>query len=173
MSIGEDLAIPKLNQIKKKIEYRWPRICADFDAWNLTRVTDLEVYNRWTELKFTKANAQAIPVAKGVYVFVVKPDTPIISAHNCILYVGKTTNLQQRYKKYFTYSNSIHPSDQKKRRMVVVWKNYLYFNYIVTDTYTEEQLGNLEFDLIDSIVPPLNDTFRANIIKLRRKFLEY
>ena len=106
--------------------------------------------------------------------FVARPPSAVIADHSYILYVGETVNLAERFIDYFGYAKSDHPSDQLKRRMVVVWENYLYFNYVTTPTsWDRTERRKAEYDLIDTIAPPINDEFRSKVLEARKKQLRF
>ena len=49
--------------------------------------------------------------------------------------------------------------------MTLVWKDFLYFNFFETDYGSTSEREKEEYDLIDSIVPPMNDDFRSIVLK--------
>ena len=170
------LSILSNAEIKSMFAYRWPRMCLDSSFWEIKKYINQNPYNCWSEVKFERKNYYALnnlDGQQGIYMFVAKPNNLFTKHQTFILYVGETKNLKQRFQKYFTYANSKHPSDQKKRRMVLVWKKYLYFNYYTTSFKTREDRKNAEYDLIDSIVPPMNDDFRSKILSAKKKALEF
>ena len=163
-------------QIVDMVEYRWPRICLNPDVWNIPK--KLTKYNcgTWTEIKFERTNIphfDTLDGQEGIYMFIAKPNDTPNPNHSFILYVGETGNLKTRFEKYFTYENTSHPSDQLKRRMVIVWKDYLYFQYIKTSFGITAKREELEYDLIDTIVPPMNDKFRSMPLKAHLKGLKH
>jgi hypothetical protein len=163
-------------EIQSKFEYRWPRLCLDKRFWELPKVINQNPYNTWQQIKFDTANYNALnhlDGQQGIYMFVIKPDEMFTKHHSYIVYVGETGNLKQRFQKYFSYANSKHPSDQKKRRMVLVWENVLYFNYYITNFPDKAKRRDAEYDLIDSIAPPINDDFRSQILNAYIKALEF
>jgi hypothetical protein len=170
------LAILTNQEIVNKFEYRWPRLCLDNRFWEIQKVINQNPYANWQEVKFEQANYNALnhlQNQQGIYMFIVKPHTPFTKHQTYIVYVGETQNLNGRFQKYFSYTNSKHPSDQKKRRMVLVWDGYLYFNYYATNFQTKQERRDAEYDLIDSIVPPINDDFRSQILNNYIKALEF
>lgn len=148
--------------------HRWPRFCVDFDIWELPKIINQNRFADWVELKFTEENYSEINHLKnqeGIYMFVIKPNDMFSLHHSFIMYIGETKDLARRYSEYLKYKDSTHPSDFKKRKMTVIWKDYLYFNYFPTSYGSTAERRKEEYDLIDSIVPPINDDFRSDIIK--------
>ena len=148
--------------------HRWQKVCIDIDVWNQEKKVDKNRFNNWTEIKFTETNLSLMEKMRGkegIYMFVVKPNMPFTCYHSYILYVGETNDLYRRYQNYLRYKDSTHPSDLKKRIMTLVWKDFLYFNFFETDYGSTTEREKEEYDLIDSIVPPMNDDFRSIVLK--------
>ena len=167
--------IASKQQIIDGIAYRWPRMCLNPEVWNIPKILTTYDCGAWTEVKFDKENSvnlNELDGQEGVYMFIVKPNSMVNSNHSFILYIGETSNLKTRFEKYFTYENTSVPSDQLKRRMVIVWQDYLYFQYVKTNFGSTSKREELEYDLIDSIAPPMNDKFRSKPLKAHLKALK-
>lgn len=162
------------SDILSKKDLRWRRMCLDAELTKvkLRRITKLTL--SWIQQDFLKKNKKLIPQTQGVYMFVVNINNGIDmnSCSNHILYVGQASNLRDRFGQYFGYAKSGKPSDFLKRCMVLIWKGKLTFHYFETKTLTKEELTEVEFDIIDSIVPPLNQRFRGTILKKHVKLLD-
>lgn len=154
-------------QILDDPKQRWKTICLDYRIWeNPTQM--IEAFNpKWQEIPFLKSNTSTIPDAQGIYMFVLKPKNMHLVNHQNqhILYIGQTKNLHTRFRQYFHYEHSDLPSDQLKRIMILLWKERLSFHYFETNNVSKEELTTLEFDLIDMIIPPMNDRFNADFVK--------
>ena len=147
---------------------RWLTVCADHMIWELQTVSLGNPFTPvWTESKFEKTSQGSIPDAMGVYMFVIKsmPEMLTNLQHRYILYVGQAGNLRKRFGEYFHYAHSNKPSDQLKRVMTLIWKDKLDFHYFETPNFSTSDLTAIEFDLIDRIVPPMNNRFRADVLK--------
>lgn len=152
--------------ILKDKKQRWRTFCLDNQIWDVSPKIINELFLSWEKIKFNEQNVSKVPEAQGIYMFVVETNLKTISnfGSHYIIYVGQTINLRDRFKTYFRYKSNTEPSDQLKRIMVLLWENNLYFNFTVTKL-EPFQLTDLEFDLIDAIVPPMNLRFRARAIK--------
>lgn len=147
-------------------EVRWPKFCLDLDIWNFHVMDNRGWINDWQEVKFFKENQKDIPGKQGIYMFIARLDVENITNtnHSYILYVGQAKDLRKRFGNYFDYKQTTHPSDQLKRKMILIWENFLFFNFITTD-YSKKELTDFEYQLIDTIVPPMNNQFRAKLVK--------
>ena len=170
------LSIPTANEIRDKFEYRWPRMCIDQRFWSLRKRINCNPLANWQEVKFERANFNALDHLvdqQGIYIFVAKPPVKAIVDHSYIVYVGETKNISQRFKTYFSYARSSQPSDQMRRRMVIVWADCLYFNYYLTQGWKKSRRTGFENYLIDSIAPPLNTEIRSRLLVNYKKALTF
>lgn len=149
----------------------WRQFCLNLSLLNIKfrKVDSINV--NWKSVKFLKVNKAKLNDTQGIYMFVLKTANKIDLNGNgqLILYVGQTKNLKQRFGQYFNYESSDEPSDFLKRCMVLLWKGKLEFHYFETESLTEKDLTNVEYDLIDSIVPPMNNRFRGELLKTHVK----
>jgi hypothetical protein len=171
------LEIPTEAEIAAKFEYRWPRLCLDPRFWLAEKKSAFDPAGKWAEIPFDKLSKPRLThlsQKQGLYMFVAKPSGCVAPDHSYILYVGETSDLLERFNSYFRYRTSTNPSDQKKRRMVIVWEGCLHFCYVRTpDGWSATQRREAEYDLIDSIAPPINDDFRSVILNTYKKSLEF
>lgn len=96
----------------------------------------------------------ALPAESGIYMFVVGPYCGGLRDHSYIFYVGKATNLKQRYSDYLTEKAGEGPSP---REHVVMFLNefdgYLHFHYTLVP---KEELAQAEALLKDNLTPVAN-----------------
>lgn len=153
-------------QLKSDISLRWRRFSLDYECWNLPQKKLPTHLPKWQEVKFDKPNRSFIPNEQGVYAFVLKNtyEAKLNMQHRFILYIGQAKNLNERFNSYFYYENNHKPTDQLKRLMTIVWENLLFFNYFTTPGFTSQELTDIEYDLIDFLVPPMNDRWRAQYV---------
>ncbi|MGM0934730.1 MAG: hypothetical protein ACQEWD_14940 [Bacteroidota bacterium] len=152
--------------------FRWKNFCLDLSLLHRKPKLAHKFTINWNEVKFLRKNGKHIPDSQGIYMFVVNIENKIGLNENSkyILYIGQTVNLKSRYMSYFRYEDSDQPSDFLKRCMVLIWKNKLDFHFFETGNVSKKELDNIEFDLIDSVVPPFNIRFRGDILKNTVKF---
>ncbi|WP_338872101.1 hypothetical protein WBJ53_27100 [Spirosoma sp. SC4-14] len=147
-------------------QHRWRTFCADCRLWEApTKLLHSHQLN-WHEVKFERSNAAILPESMGVYMFVLRASNALMTngQHSYIMYVGQAINLKERFTGYFKYVKSKKPSDQLKRIMILLWQERLQFHYFETPNFTKEELTNIEFDLIDMTIPPMNNLFRGEFV---------
>ena len=123
--------------------------------WRRSKVTFPLV---WNEVKFEAANANSIPEQSGVYAFVVRHENNHFPPHGYVMYigitgdVGPTRTLRVRYRDYLNEKKR----DKRPRvnYMLNKYENDLYFCFVPLDRNVVD-LGKLELDLNDCILPPV------------------
>ena len=124
----------------------------------------------WQEVRFAEDNRSAIPNQRGVYAFVVRHDNGRFPPHGFIMYIGITgarspdRTLRKRFADYLQEKNK-----DKRPRVHYMLNKYaddLFFFYVPLPD-PKFDLGKLELDLNDSILPPVVvKDFTAEIKKL-------
>lgn len=152
-------------QILKERSHRWRKFCLDIDVWESE--SHIERSFDWKTVDFKKSHSQDLPDTKGIYFFRLKASFKLFGdiPYSFILYIGETTNLKQRFLQYFNYVNDSHPSNLLKRTMILLYKEYLSFNYCEINELSDEERTALEYKLIDLIIPPFNSKVKAEAIK--------
>ena len=146
--------------------HRWRTFCADCRLWEVPTKLLHNYPLNWQTTKFDRANTATLPESTGVYMFVLQAENALLTngQQSYILYVGQATNLRERFAGYFAYPNSKKPSNQLKRIMILLWEERLQFHYFETPNFTKQALTEIEFDLINMTVPPMNNRFRGELI---------
>jgi hypothetical protein len=130
-------------------------------AWNGYRA---RVPLRWKLIKFTQENASKVPTTQGVYSFLVQPGIANHPKCSYLLYIGQTSkqNFRKRYRQYMDEQKA---GDDSRRphitEMLEKWEGYLWFGYAVIGQ--KRLIEEVEMDLIDAYLPPMNRDFRAKI----------
>lgn len=139
----------------------WPRQWAQYQN---------QYQFKWTKLPFTDLNAALVPSnAAGLYCFVAEPGLANHPACSYLLYVGMTDRQSLRAR-YIQYLNE--PKKRKGRphiqSMLYRWDGYLYFYY--AEVTNIALIAQLEGDLIQAYIPPMNKTLPASIRQVMGAF---
>lgn len=147
--------------------FRWIRFCLDQDLYTSQTKLFHTISPVWHKVKFKKDQTSKVPRKQGIYMFALDISGGLDLNHtsNYVLYVGQAEDLQSRFNQYFGYELSEEPSDLLKRCMVIIWKERLNFHFFETNGLPGTDLTKMEFDLIDLIVPRINQRFRGRILK--------
>ncbi len=96
---------------------------------------------------------------KGIYFFVVEPNFPFFPTINHLLYIGRVIKGNTFFKRFYEYVKAIGVQNTKRNRQLMTnaWPNktYVYYFALNNDTHIE----SIEKELIDKIIPPLNNKF--------------
>jgi hypothetical protein len=155
----------------KILEYKLSFIL-NIDFWagynrDLIKLEDQE----WNEVRFLNETGtemsqemDTLPSDKGgIYFFYITSN--IIPGNAYLVYIGRafytdSQNLKKRCRSYFQKYINERP---KIRRMIRKWGVHLHLKYIcLTDN---ELIEKLEEELINAIIPPLNDKIPNKIIR--------
>jgi hypothetical protein len=127
----------------------------------------------WAKVKFTAGNHSFVPLARGVYAFVVEHNISQLPPHGYVMYVGITGdsgkhNLRRRYGNY------LRDKRIDKRAgihyMLNNWAASMYFHYAVVSD-KRYSLATLESQIADALIPPFNkQDFSAEIRKATKAF---
>lgn len=151
--------------------FRWKHMCMDLDLIKIKPKKAHRIPIVWDDVKFLKKNKKSIPKKQGIYMFVldISNKLDLNTTSKYVLYVGQTKNLRTRFGTYFGYIKSDIPADFLKKCMILIWKKKLDFHFFQTSNLSGIDLTKVEFDLIDTLVPPINQRFRGKILKKRIK----
>ncbi len=114
-------------------------------------------------------NLGPIKNKKGVYFFFVEPECPLVFDINYFVYVGRVTQDNTFFKRFYDYVSAI--GDKNRRRNIQLltnlWpgKTWVYFFDL---GLTDAEIDSIESNIYDNIVPPLNNKFKAKKAKNSR-----
>ncbi len=126
----------------------------------------------WSEVKFSKHNEPSIPKKRGVYAFVVRHENGRFPAHGFIMYVGITGQRSTARTLHARYRDYLREREVNKRPkvhyMLRKYEDDLHFSFVAFDDPAID-LGELELDLNDALLPPVvMKDFTAEIRSLVR-----
>lgn len=127
----------------------------------------------WKKVKFTPGNHKSVPVARGIYAFVVEHNVSQLPPHGYVMYVGITGdtgkhNLRRRYGNYLR--DKLVDKRAGIHYMLNNWAASIYFHYaVVADK--RYRLATLETNMTDALIPPYNSKdFSAEVRKAKKAF---
>jgi hypothetical protein len=100
---------------------------------------------------------------KGIYIFCFEPLFPNpIPEIRYLVYVGRVTKNDTFFKRFYEYVKCIGDKNAKRNRQLLTNlcpdKTWVYFYEL---SLTDSEITEIEDELIDNIVPPLNNAFKA------------
>lgn len=155
------------SEILETRNFRWKNFCLDHKLYAAKPKRAHQIPIIWNQVDFLKNQKLNVPDVQGIYMFVIdiSGSVSLNGTSQYVLYVGQASDLRNRFMTYFNYIKSDTPSDFLKRCMVLIWKGKLKFHFFQTQNLSDVDLTKVEFDLIDNIVPPINQRFRGRMLK--------
>ena len=166
--ISNDVLLAQKNLRHRKINFDYEYI-SSFPHENIDLLKPLT----WDRISFNKNEVSQLPINQGIYMFVFNPYSFSRSNHTAdsIFYIGQANNLRERINKYFRYPKSAKASDQEKRYMILFFGDYLKLQYYETSDFSQLDLDNLEYSLIDSLLPPFNLKVHSEFAQAYRRLI--
>lgn len=107
--------------------------------------------------------------AKGIYIFTVEPEFEIVPTSIHLMYVGKVEASNTFHKRFYDYVGAIGLVDKRRNIQLLtnLWPGKTWV-YVYELALTDKEIVDIEDNLIDSIVPPLNNKFKLKQAKNSR-----
>lgn len=104
--------------------------------------------------------------AKGIYIFVVKPELGIDPEPLHLMYVGKVEASNTFHKRFYDYVGAIGKKDKRRNIQLLtnLWPGKTYV-YVYELGVSDAEIVEIEDNLIDTIVPPMNNRFKLKRAK--------
>lgn len=112
--------------------------------------------------KFDEHICKILPQTKGIYIFYVEPEFPFLPETRYLMYVGKVTGTNTFSNRFHEYVSSIGNIDTRKNIMLLtnLWPEKTWV-YVYSLNLSDKEIEAIEDNLIDNIVPPLNNRVKA------------
>ena len=119
----------------------------------------------WHYVKFEPANSGFVPNTTGIYSFVVDPGISHHPGTHYLLYLGRARglSLRDRYQSYIREKNA-DKGRPPVQAMLNKWADHLWFYY--AEVVNTAVIDALEEDLLTAYLPPVNQNFPAEILKI-------
>ena len=111
----------------------------------------------WQSVDLDNKSKPTVPIAPGVYSLLVQPGIANHGQCSYLMYVGRSTNLRQRFADYLTTEKSKRP---KIVRLLHRCEGYIKFCY---SKVSEAMLEDVEEQLYTAFVPPCNSKFSGKL----------
>ena len=108
--------------------------------------------------------------SKGIYVFTVEPDFPFPPTINHFMYVGKVVATNTFHDRFYEYVSAIGLMDKRRNIQLLtnLWPGKTWVYVYELNTLNDNEIEDIEDNLIDNIIPPLNNRFKSKKAKNQR-----
>ena len=163
------LSYEELNNDNPEQIYNIETFVLNLQSWKDVR-DDLRVlFQNGQRFKFDEHIQDSLPKTKGIYVFYVEPQFPFLPEVRYLMYVGKVVGSNSFRHRFYEYVSAIgsHTERRNIQLLTNLWPNKTWV-YVYELNLPDDEIGRIESNLIDSIVPPMNNQFKAISAKKSR-----
>lgn len=164
------LTLQQINNANPEQNYNIKSFVLNINTWGNIRADLGRLFLNGIKLKFDENIRNNLPRSKGIYIFYIEPDFPFSPETRYLMYVGKVAGKDTFYKRFYEYVKAIGNLDQRKNIMLLtnLWPNKTWVYVYSLDDATDDEIEAIEDNLIDNIVPPLNNKVKAKAAKNSR-----
>lgn len=165
----EALSYEELNNDNPEQIYNIKTFVLNLQSWKEVR-TDLGVlFRNGQRFKFDEHIQEQLPKTKGIYMFFVEPKFPFQPEVRYLMYVGKVTGTNTFQNRFYDYVSGIGCHNQRRNIQLLtnLWPNKTWV-YVYELELSDDEIENIEDNLIDNIIPPMNNKFKAITAKNSR-----
>lgn len=156
------LTYQELNDLNPEKVFNIKSFVLNSQRWGLVR-PDLKIlFQNGKRIKFDKNIQSQLPKTKGIYIFFVEPQFPFAPETRYLMYVGEVTGHNTFYNRFYDYVSAI--GDKNHRRNIQLLTNLWPGNtwvYVYELDLPDKEITAIEDNLIDNIIPPLNNKFKV------------
>ncbi len=155
----------ELDELNPEKIYNIPTFVLHFELWSKLDPSLSTVLNNPTRIQFDEKirdNLGSIKNSKGIYIFLIEPEFPIVPKVTYLVYVGRVIKTNTFFKRFKDYVSGIGNTNVRRNIQLLtnLWpgKTWVYFYNI---GLSDAEISKIEMNLFDNIIPPLNNQFRA------------
>lgn len=130
--------------------------------WSMVRSDLQSLFKNGIKIRFDENIQDHLPKTKGIYIFFVEPRFPFAPETRYLMYVGEVTGKDTFHHRFYDYVSGI--GSKKHRRNIQLLTNLWPQNtwvYVYELSLPDDEITAIEDNLIDNIVPPLNNKFKV------------
>lgn len=156
------LSLQEINNAYPEKVYNIESFVLNVNTWANIRQELGNLFHNGLRFKFTENIRESLPHTKGIYIFYVEPNFPFLPETRYLMYVGKVTGTDTFFHRFYEYVNNIGNLNQRQNTMLLtnLWPEKTWV-YIYPLDLPDKEIESIEDNLIDNIVPPLNNRVKA------------
>ncbi len=156
------LSLQEINDAYPEKVYNIESFVLNINTWPNVRQDLRSLFNNCLRFKFDEHICDSLPKTKGIYIFFVEPDFPFMPETRYLMYVGKVTGTNTFLNRFYDYVSNIGKINQRQNTMLLtnLWPEKTWVHVYPLDL-PDNEIESIEDNLIDNIVPPLNNKVKA------------
>lgn len=156
------LSLQEINDAYPEKAYNIESFVLNINTWSNVRQELGGLFHDCLRLKFDENIRDSLPKTKGIYIFFVEPNFPFLPETRYLMYVGKVTGTNTFFHRFNEYVSSIGNLNQRQNTMLLtnLWPEKTWV-YVYPLDLSDKEIESVEDNLIDNIVPPLNNRVKA------------
>ena len=161
-SLMKALSLQEINDAYPEKAYNIESFVLNINTWSNVRQELGGLFHDCLRLKFDENIRESLPKTKGIYIFFVEPNFPFLPETRYLMYVGKVTGTNTFFHRFNEYVSSIGNLNQRQNTMLLtnLWPEKTWV-YVYPLDLSDKEIESVEDNLIDNIVPPLNNRVKA------------
>ena len=163
------LSLEELNNINPEKIYNIKSFVLNINTWENLRNDLTMLLKNGKRFLFDENIRNSLPLTKGIYMFFIEPCFPFLPETRYLMYVGRVIGSNTFYNRFNDYVSSIGNKDKRRNIQLLtnLWPNKTWV-YVYELDLSDDEITAIEDNLIDNIVPPLNNKFKAKSAQKRR-----
>lgn len=163
------LSLEELNNDNPEKVFRIESFVLNHQSWINVRKDLTILFQKGKKFKFDEKIQSALPSTRGIYIFYVEPEFPFLPETRYLMYVGRVIGSNTFKKRFYKYVSAIgnHAVRRNIQLLTNLWPDKTWV-YVYELNLTDEEITAIEDNLIDNIVPPMNNKFKSTKAKNSR-----
>lgn len=163
------LSIKDINNASIEKNYNIKSFVLNINTWTNIDSSLSTLFAHGIRYKFDENITSSLPKQKGIYIFFVEPSLPFIPEIRYLMYVGKVTGTDDFKTRFYKYVNAIGNINERRNIMLLtnLWPEKTWV-YVYPLNKSDKEIEAIEDNLIDNIVPPLNNRVKSRQAKNSR-----
>jgi len=98
---------------------------------------------------------------KGIYMFCIEPNFPFDPEIRYIMYIGRVIKKNTFFKRFYDYVKAIGAPNKRRNIQLLtnLWAGKMFVYYYDLSQCPDNIISDIETQLIDKIIPPMNNKF--------------
>lgn len=163
------LSLEELNNDNPEKVFRIDTFVLNHQTWVNIRKDLSILFSNGKKFKFDENIQSVLPSTKGIYIFFVEPEFPFSPEVRYLMYVGRVIGSNTFKKRFYKYVAAIgsHKERRNIQLLTNLWPNKTWV-YIYELNLKDDEITAIEDNLIDNIIPPMNNKFKSSKAKNSR-----